>query len=182
MHTSEDNLLRAATQCGLNIEDDIRQKTTATLTTRDSCDAERAVVVASVLHFDEGSRAAMQAWERLAGDGLKVKNGKWGLENVGNQMILAIIRDNALNVWKFERFVRVKSRPTPCRDYFLHTRAGNPADGPTRIGRGIGCDSTRVDHSHICLIGRSDDLMSRRTETPRHGFDLALVKTTAYGI
>ena len=61
MDASEDNLFRVTTQRGLDIENDIRNGTTASLTARDGSDTESAVIITTILHLDKGSRAAMQA-------------------------------------------------------------------------------------------------------------------------
>ena len=77
MDASEDNLFRAATQRRLDIENDIRNGTTTSFATRDGSDAERAMIITAILHFDEGARATMQARQRLARDGFKVKRFLW---------------------------------------------------------------------------------------------------------
>src|SRR5258707_3297873 len=39
-----------------------------------------------------------------------------------------------------------------------------------------------VDYRHICMFSNCDDLMPSRAELPRHGFNFALVESTADGI
>ncbi len=67
------DLLRPARQRKLNIADHLLQRTRPPLPARHGGDAERAGVVAPVLHFNESARAAVKTGERLAGEGLEVE-------------------------------------------------------------------------------------------------------------
>ena len=109
MHACQDDLIRAAIQRGLNIEDDIRHRAASPRAARDGRDAERAVIVASVLHFDEGARAAMQAGQGDAGQRFKVEGADrgQGQERLRNELVLAVVRHDAGDARQFEGFLRL---------------------------------------------------------------------------
>jgi hypothetical protein len=135
VNAGQDDLLRAAIQRGLDVEQDIRHGAAASLAARDGGDAERAVVVATVLHFDEGARAAVQTGQGLAGDGFEVEG--WKIENIFNEVILAVIWDDASHARQFEGFLRLESRPAAGGDDLLHARPGDAADDAARIGAAL---------------------------------------------
>ncbi|MCK7526863.1 MAG: hypothetical protein MZV64_59320 [Ignavibacteriales bacterium] len=72
--------------------------------------------------------------------------------------------------------MRLEGCPAARGNDLPHARPRDTADDAPRIGRGAGRHGAGVDDSHVRRLGRSDDLVSRRAELPRHGLDLALVK------
>ncbi|MCK7526864.1 MAG: hypothetical protein MZV64_59325 [Ignavibacteriales bacterium] len=72
----QDDLVCAAVQGGLDVEQHIGDPAAAPFAACDSGDAKRAGVVAPVLHFDEGARAAVQTGQGNAGQRFKVKGRK----------------------------------------------------------------------------------------------------------
>ena len=72
MDASDDNLFRTTTS-GLDIENDIRNGTATPFTARDSSDTERAMIIATILHFDKGTCTAVQARQRLPQNGFEIK-------------------------------------------------------------------------------------------------------------
>ena len=95
MDAGKHDLFCAAIQSGLNIEDHIGNGAASTFAAGNGCDAKRALIVASILYFDEGTRAAMQTGERLAGDRFEVKRLLRKIKNIRNKMIFSIIGYNA---------------------------------------------------------------------------------------
>ncbi len=76
MDAGENDLFRAAVERELNILDHIGDGSAPRFAARDSGDAKRALIIATVLHFDEGARAAMQTGERDASERFKVERRK----------------------------------------------------------------------------------------------------------
>lgn len=103
MHACQNDLLRAAVESGLNIEKDIGNRAASPCAARDGGDAERTAIVATVLHFDEGARAAMQAGEGNANQRFNVKCRRSKVERFQNETILAVICHNAQNIWQITR-------------------------------------------------------------------------------
>jgi hypothetical protein len=132
MHARQDDLLRTTIQRGLDVEQDICHGSASSLAARDGRDAERAVIVAAVLHLDEGARAAVQAGQRFAGDRFEVEG--WKVENIFDEVILAVIWDDTRYTRQVEGFSRLKSRPAAGGDDLYHSGAGDAADDPARIG------------------------------------------------
>jgi hypothetical protein len=69
MHTCQHNLFGAtgsASQRILDIEDHVGNRAAATFTSCNRGDAERALVVATILYLDEGARTTVQAGQQLA--------------------------------------------------------------------------------------------------------------------
>ena len=182
MNAGQYNFFYAAIERILNIGNHIRNWATATFAARNGGDTKRAVIIASILHFDKGARAMMQTRQRLANDRLNIKCLFTIIEKFSDQMIFAIIGYDARYIWKRTGLSRLKRNPASGCDDFIHARACDMTKLAARIRSGFDGHRASVDHRHICVLRGRNDFMSRRAELPRHRFDFALVESATDGI
>lgn len=97
-------------------------------------------------------------------------------------MIFFRVGYDALDAWKFQRFIWLERRPTTCCDDVVHARARDLSDLAARNGDGIIRHRAGVDDCHLSQFSRRDDLMPCRAESTRHIFDLRLVEPASDGV
>src|SRR5215217_1921797 len=121
MDTGQHDLFCAAVERRLNIENYICKWTTARFAARNSGDAERAMVVASILHLDESARTVMQPRQWLAGKRFEVKGFKLKVKNIGNKMMFSFIGDNLQNMRQVSCLRWLQRGPTSRGDNIVHS-------------------------------------------------------------
>jgi hypothetical protein len=57
------------------------------------------MIIAAILHLNEGPRALPRAWQRLACERFKVECFLREIQQLGDQPIFATILDYALHIW-----------------------------------------------------------------------------------
>ena len=97
MNACENNFFCAAITRELNIVNHIGNGSASRFATRNGGDAKCALIVATVLRFDEGARAAMKTGEGNAGQRFKVEGLQ--VKGIFNKALFAIIRNDARDIW-----------------------------------------------------------------------------------
>jgi hypothetical protein len=166
----------------LNIEDYIGNRAAAPFAARDGRNAKCAMIITTILYFDEGPGPVMQTWQRPTRNRFKLKRSPRNVQHLSNQVIFPIVRHNPQNVWQSLRLLRLEGCPTTRRYNLTYAGPRNLTKLAARIGRGLIRDRAGIDDSQIRYLCRRDDLMPQRPELPRHGFDLALIKPASNGI
>ncbi len=167
MHAGQDDLFRPASQCRLDIENNVRHRTAAPFAACNGGNAERAVIITAILHLDEGARAAMQSGQRFTRNWFQIKRFlRGGSDTSATRWSLRSFVTTCQNVRQIQRLLRLEGCPAARRDNFIHTRPRHLTDLPARIRRGFVGHRAGIDDRHVRHLRRSDDLMPCQREIP----------------
>src|SRR5215212_9652722 len=111
VNASEYDLLGIPGQRRLNIENDVGYRAAAPFPACNGRDAKCAMVVTTILYFDESPSPTMQPRQRLTRNGFKLKRFLTKTQHFRNQVVFMIVGNNMQNVWQSLRLLRLEGCP-----------------------------------------------------------------------